>query len=164
MHIEGVPNPHAIKFVLENGVLSQEEYVFEKFSETGHSPLARKIMMLKYVTQVIIHRNYITVSKSTDTKFEWEEVIPEIKQMIVSHLQENQPIAYVGIPVAKHQSSDDVLVKIIVQLLDEHIRPAAQEDGGDIFFDTFENGVLHLKLIGACKGCPYSHQTVQQGV
>jgi Fe-S cluster biogenesis protein NfuA len=84
--------------------------------------------------------------------------------MIVSHLEENEPIAYIGIPNIQQPETSDMLEKFIIELLDEHIRPAAQEDGGDIFLESFKDGKLKLNLIGACKGCPYSHQTVQQGV
>lgn len=164
MHIEGVPNPNAMKFVLENGVLTENEFEFQKFSETGSSPLARKIMMLRYVERVLIFRNYITVLKNPTSELEWEEVLAEVREMIVSHLQQNEPIIYIGAKEVKHSDSDDVLVELIKELLNEHIRPAAHEDGGDLMFDSFEKGVVTLRMIGACHGCVYASQTVKEGV
>jgi Fe-S cluster biogenesis protein NfuA len=164
MHIEGVPNPNAMKFVLENGMLTENEFEFQKFSETGVSPLARKIMMLRYVERVLIYRNYITVLKNPTAEIEWQEVLPEVRQMIVSHLENNEPIIYIGAKEVVHNKSEDVLVELILQLLNEHIRPAAQEDGGDIMFESFEKGIVHVRTVGACFGCVYANQTIKEGV
>lgn len=164
MHIEGVPNPHAIKFVLENGILSQDEFEFKKFGETGFSPLARKIMMLKYVDSVLIHRNYITVRKSPHSNIEWEDVLQEVRSLIVGHLSNNEPILYIGAKESAHAKVQDDLELMITQILDRHIRPAAQEDGGDILFHSLENGTLRLTMAGACIACPYAPQTIKNGV
>ncbi len=164
LHIEGVPNPHAIKFVLENGMLTQEPYEFRIFSDTGYSPLARKLMMLKYIDRVLIFKNHITVLKLASAEIEWEAVLPEIRNMISTHLGNNEPILYLGITERKHVKTDDELLEMIGQILDRHIRPAAQEDGGDILIESFENGVLKVSLAGSCHGCPYVSTTVNQGL
>lgn len=164
MHIEGVPNPNAMKFVLENGMLTENEFEFQKFSETGSSPLARKIMMLRYVERVLIYRNYITVLKNPESEIEWQQVLPEVREMIVSHLQQNEPIIYIGAKEVLHNEGTDVLISLIKDLLNEHIRPAAQEDGGDLVFESFEKGIVMLRAVGACHGCVYATQTVKQGV
>lgn len=164
LHIEGVPNPNAIKFVLENGVLTQELYEFRLFSDTGYSPLARKLMMLKYIERVLIFKNYITVLKTASSGIEWEDVLPEIRAIISSHLANNEPILYLGISERKHVKNDDDLLEMIGQILDRHIRPAAQEDGGDILVESFEKGVLKVSLSGSCHGCPYVSTTINQGL
>lgn len=165
LHIEGVPNPNAIKFVLENGILSQEQYEFTQFSETGYSPLARKLMMFKYIESVLIFKNYITLRKKASANIEWEEVLLEIKGIIQTHLAENEPILYLGMESKKHRNADDeVMGEMIKQVLDGYVRPAAQQDGGDIFFESYADGVLKLGLVGSCLGCPYIVQTVTQGV
>jgi Fe-S cluster biogenesis protein NfuA len=52
----------------------------------------------------------------------------------------------------------------IEQALDK-IRPALQRDGGDIeLVDVEENGVVKVRLTGACSGCPMSQMTLKQGV
>lgn len=165
LHIEGVPNPNAIKFVLENGVLSQDSYEFTQFADTGYSPLARKLFMFKYIESVLVFKNYITLRKKADSDIEWEEVLLELKGIVQGHLAANEPILYLGMAKNEHNiPKDEVLGEMIQQVLDGFVRPAAQQDGGDIFFDSYENGVLKLGLKGSCKGCPYINQTVQQGV
>ncbi len=44
------------------------------------------------------------------------------------------------------------------------IRPLLQRDGGDIEFVEVTDGVVKVRLTGACKGCPMSQMTLKQGV
>ncbi len=163
LHFEGVPNPQAIKIVLENGVLTQEAFEFTSFSETGYSPLARKLMMYKYVERVLIYKNYITVIKSNNSP-EWEEILPELREAVNTHLSKNEPILYLGKPPIAHGTEDEIMFNLAKQVMDTHIRPFAQEDGGDILLESLENGVLRIALKGACKGCPFIKETVQKGI
>ena len=61
---------------------------------------------------------------------------------------------------------DDEIVAMIKELLETRIRPAVQEDGGDIFYVAFEHGtgVVKLQLAGSCSGCPSSSVTLKSGV
>src|SRR5690606_23060715 len=54
--------------------------------------------------------------------------------------------------------------KEIVELLESRIRPAVAMDGGDIVFEKFEDGVVYLKMKGACSGCPSSTITLKSGI
>lgn len=163
MHIEGVPNPDAMKFVLENGILVDKPYEFLTFAETENAPLARKLMLLRYVERVMINRNYITILK-TPGEPEWDSILSDIRMLIYQHLEQNEPILYIGVEPIAHNRSDDVLVDMIKDLLEQHVRPAAQEDGGDILFDSYANGIVNLSMHGSCHGCPYVNQTLKQGV
>ncbi len=51
-----------------------------------------------------------------------------------------------------------------VQEVLDKIRPALQADGGDVEFVAFEAGVVKVKLVGACAGCPMSQLTLANGV
>merc|ERR1719217_88204 len=64
------------------------------------------------------------------------------------------------------QDDDDEVVAMVKELLDTRIRPAVQDDGGDIIFEKWdeESGVVYLKLQGACSGCPSSSVTLKSGV
>ena len=61
---------------------------------------------------------------------------------------------------------EDEIVAMIKELLDTRIRPAVQDDGGDLKFKTFchETGVVTLEMQGACSGCPSSSVTLKSGV
>ena len=164
LHIEGVPNPNAIKFVLENGILSDKPYEFSSLSDAEKSPLARKLLMLRYVDRVLINRNHITVLKSTKQSPAWDKILMEFRFIIEDHLRQNEPILFLGSQPLHHTADEDFIAKMVTDLLDQHIRPAAQEDGGDIVFESYNNGVVNLSMHGACHMCPYVMQTIKQGV
>lgn len=164
LQIEGVPNPNAMKFVLMNGVLADKVYEFCSYQEAEFSPIARKLLMFPYVERVLINRNYITVLKRPDKNVNWDDILLELKVLIKEHLDSNEPILFVGVKEIEHNRSDDVVVEVARDLLEKFIRPAAQEDGGDILFDSFDNGVMKVQLHGACHGCPYSRQTITEGL
>lgn len=165
IHIEGVPNPNAMKFVLENGILTDKPYEFKDLTDTMNSPLAQKLMMFRYVERVMLNRNYVTVLKtaSTDTP-EWPSILADVKGIIQGHLENDEPILYMGVKPTEHSLADQEVATLVIDLLDKVVRPAAQEDGGDILYDGYENGVLTLRMQGACHECPYIQQTLREGV
>jgi len=55
-------------------------------------------------------------------------------------------------------------LKKSVELALEKIRPMLQRDGGDIELVEVTDGVVKVRLTGACKGCPMSQMTLKQGV
>lgn len=164
LHVEGVPNPEAIKIVLENGVLSDKPYEFTTLSEAKEAPLARKLMMLRYVERVMINFNYVTIVKTKGSSPAWDDILFELKSLIQLHLEQDEPIMYVGTPPLKHARTEEEILEIVENILDKHIRPAAQEDGGDILVDSYDKGVINLSMHGACHLCPYAIQTLKQGV
>lgn len=44
------------------------------------------------------------------------------------------------------------------------VRPYLQNDGGDVEFKRFENGVVYVTLVGACSNCPMATMTLQDGI
>lgn len=164
LHIEGVPNPNAMKFVLENGLLTEKPYEFKTYQEASVSPLAQKIMTLRYVDRVLLNKNYVTVVKSVKNSPEWNNILFEIRAIISQHLENNEAILYVGSEVLDHIKSDDIAVEMAIDLMNKFIRPAAQEDGGDIIFEKYENGILTVSMHGACHQCPHIMTTIKQGL
>jgi len=55
-------------------------------------------------------------------------------------------------------------VKEAVEKALEKIRPLLQRDGGDIELVEITDGIVKVRLTGACKGCPMSQMTLKQGV
>jgi Fe-S cluster biogenesis protein NfuA len=162
--MEGVPNPNAMKFVLENGILTEQPYEFTSYAAAADAPLAKKLLMLRFVDRVLIYYNHITVLKNPRNSPSWDEVVPQIRGIIQEHLSNDEPIIYVGVEARGHQLHDDVVAEMARNILDRGVRPAAQADGGDILFERFHDGVLEVSMHGACHECPYVHQTIKQGV
>jgi Fe-S cluster biogenesis protein NfuA len=46
----------------------------------------------------------------------------------------------------------------------EQLRPYLQKDGGDVEFVDYEDGILKVRLMGSCRGCPYSQMTLANGI
>jgi Fe-S cluster biogenesis protein NfuA len=73
------------------------------------------------------------------------------------------PVVIVPLPFLDANQEDNMREQI-EQALDK-IRPALQRDGGDIeLVEVEENGIVKVRLTGACGGCPMSQMTLKQGV
>ncbi len=62
------------------------------------------------------------------------------------------------------QPEDSEVVSMIKEIIETRVRPAVQEDGGDIVYRGFEDGVVFLKMQGSCSGCPSSAVTLKSGI
>ena len=59
---------------------------------------------------------------------------------------------------------DSEVVAQIKELLNTRVRPAVAQDGGDIVFRGYDQGVVYLVMQGACAGCPSSTATLKMGI
>ena len=117
------------------------------------------------VVGVFLGSDFITITKKED--FLWEHIKPALLGTIMDFLQSGEKI----LNEESEDSSDDIhegpdseTVKKIIDLLDTRVRPAVAQDGGDITFQSFEEGVVYLHMQGACAGCPSSTMTLKMGI
>lgn len=159
---EETPNPATLKFLPGRLLMPEGTADFNSREKASESPLAQKLFTIQGVKGVFFGADFITISKE-DTA-EWPILKPSILGMIMEHFVTHQPLFYEK-ENAKHASGeDDPIVAQIKELLDTRIRPAVAMDGGDIVFDRFEEGVLHVRMQGACSGCPSSSVTLKNGI
>lgn len=59
--------------------------------------------------------------------------------------------------------NDEQVVEKIKEVISK-LRPYLQNDGGDVEFRRYENGVVYVKLVGACSNCPMAQMTLQDGI
>lgn len=138
------------------------------------SPLAAQLLNVDGVTSVFYGADSITVTKAADAQ--WAHVKPEVFSLITEAVTAGSPIVSVvegkdadGQQGAEQDSlsydeADSEVVAMIKELLETRIRPAIQEDGGDIEFRGFEDGLVQLKLRGACRTCDSSTVTLKNGI
>jgi len=81
----------------------------------------------------------------------------------MEHFASGQP-TIVGDDQAADAGQDSEVVAQIRELIETRVRPAVAQDGGDIIFRGFEDGVVYLHLQGACSGCPSSSATLKHGI
>lgn len=161
---ESTPNPNAVKFVPGTDVSPTRTFDFRTPEEAmAVSPLAKIIFDIGDVTGVYLGANFVSVTK--DETADWAMVKPRVLAAIMDHSLSGMPNINED-EVQKReeaQSSDPVVIQIL-EILDERVRPAVANDGGDVVFDKFEDGVLYLHMRGACAGCPSATMTLKDGI
>jgi Fe-S cluster biogenesis protein NfuA len=61
-------------------------------------------------------------------------------------------------------AGDAETVANIKELIETRVRPAVANDGGDITFRGYKDGVVYLNMQGSCSGCPSSTATLKHGI
>jgi len=107
-----------------------------------------------------VSQNLVTVSAQNED--EWDEIIPRISQALREFLQSGEP----AVPTveASQVRKEDEVVGRIKEILDDQIRPAVAMDGGDVVFVEYRDGIVYLRMQGACGGCPSATMTLKQGI
>lgn len=109
--------------------------------------------------------DFITVNKAEDA--EWAILKAELFAVIMDFFASGLPIVHKSAQVnsdTQIEDDDDEIVVMIKELLDTKIRPTVQEDGGDIIFLGYSDGIVKLKMQGSCSSCPSSIVTLKNGV
>lgn len=158
------PNPNSLKFVPGVSVMDQGKTIdFQNARSATVSPLAKLLFRIHGVKGVFFGSDFITITK-TDDDYDWRVIKPEIFATIMDFFASNQPVVIEEKLDAEVEEDDNETVMMIKELLDTRIRPTVQEDGGDIVYVDFVDGIVHLKLQGSCTSCPSSVVTLRNGV
>jgi Fe-S cluster biogenesis protein NfuA len=164
---EPTPNPATLKFVPGKAVLKDGTVDYRDRSEAVSSPLAQRLFDVDGVTGVFLASDFISVTK--DDAEEWQHMKPAILGAIMEHYLSGAPVVESGEAAEEsaeghYDPKDEDTVKTIKELLDTRVRPAVANDGGDIVFHGFKDGVVFLHMRGACSGCPSSTATLRHGI
>jgi len=160
------PNPNSLKFLPGVKVLEQGQTMDFPNGQAAHcSPLGKLLFRIDGVKGVFLGPDFITVTKADDD-IEWKLLKPEIFATIMDFFASGLPILNEGVPNTDTQihEDDSETVQMIKELLDTRIRPTVQEDGGDIIFMGYDDGIVKLKMQGSCSSCPSSIVTLKNGV
>ena len=158
---EGTPNPATLKFLPGTQVMARGTANFEAADQAGNSPLAQRLFEIEGVTGVFLGSDFITATKNDAS--DWNVLKPQILGAIMEHLSQGKPVMD-GADEAAAATDDDPIVAQIKELLDTRVRPAVAQDGGDIVFREFKDGIVYLHMQGACSGCPSSTMTLKHGI
>ncbi len=164
---EATPNPATLKFLPGKPVLPGGTRDYRSAEDAAESPLAQKLFSVKGVSGVFLGQDFITVTKA---EAEWQHLKPAILGLIMDHYLSGAPVLLDGKAQADaggeefFEEGDAEIVTTIKQLLDTRVRPAVAQDGGDITFHGFREGVVYLNMKGSCAGCPSSTATLKHGI
>jgi len=163
---ESTPNPATMKFLPGQTVMPTGTADFTDAAAAEASPLAARLFALGDIEGVFFGADFVSVTKSEQV--DWAHVRPSVLGAIMDHFTSGAPLMAEGAASATgHADGDGEDTQLVVQIkdiLDTRVRPAVAQDGGDIVFHGFEDGVVYLNMIGACAGCPASTATLKHGV
>jgi Fe-S cluster biogenesis protein NfuA len=160
---EETPNPATMKFLPGREVMAEGTLDIASADGASASPLAEALFEIEGIKGVFLGRDFVTVTKEKEK--DWPVLKPAILTSIMDHFTNNRPIVATGSEMKIHTASEDSdVVKQIRELIEMKVRPAVAQDGGDIVFENFEDGVVYLKLKGSCSGCPSSTMTLKAGI
>jgi Fe-S cluster biogenesis protein NfuA len=160
VYSEKTPNPESMKFVANRMILPNDSIDFRIKENLDTCPMAEELFQYDFVKGVFIMNNFVSVTKKED--YEWFDIIPQLKKFLQDYLETEKPVV-----VNKEQLSEaeeSGVVTKIKQLLEDHVKPAVEMDGGAIDFKSFDSGIVTVTMKGSCSGCPSSTLTLKAGI
>ncbi|HMM92831.1 NifU family protein [Bradyrhizobium sp.] len=167
---EATPNPATLKFIPGRTVLDSGTMEFSSLEAAARSPLAERLFGISGVSGVFYGYDFVTVTKADG---DWQHLKPAILGAIMEHYMSGAPLLADGTAGSDDASDEEGeffdaqdadTVATIKDLIETRVRPAVANDGGDITFRGFKDGVVYLNMKGACAGCPSSTATLQHGI
>jgi Fe-S cluster biogenesis protein NfuA len=150
---------------------------YENAATAGDAPIAKALFQFPFVKRIFIASNYVTVTRRDNV--EWEEIRDELRIFITDWLNKGNAVVTklpsravasdstfketVSVNTQHVAPSNDVENKII-EVLEQYIRPAVEQDGGLITFKELRDGVVTVQMRGSCSGCPSSTMTLKAGI
>jgi Fe-S cluster biogenesis protein NfuA len=170
---ETTPNPATLKFLPGEQVMISGTREFTSEEQAAASPLADALFSLGDVTGVFFGKEFVSVTAGPGV--DWSALKPQVVAMLLDHFVSGAPLfsgpdaSGITVPAADDDESGDdpadaEIVAQIKELIETRVRPAVANDGGDIIYKGFREGVVYLTMQGACSGCPSSSATLKQGI
>lgn len=159
---EQTPNPATLKFLPGRAVMGHGTRDFPTADTAAASPLAEGLFAIEGVAGVFLGADFITVTKND--RSDWSVLKPMILAAIMDHFTAGRPLVTDMLADEAGEGVDTEVVMQIKDLLEKRVRPAVAQDGGDIVFRGFDDGIVLLSLKGSCSGCPSSTATLKAGI
>lgn len=162
---ELTPNPATLKFIPGKPVLGEGTADFRTRDDARQSALASRLFEVEGVEGVFLGSDFISVTKGS---VEWQHIRPAVLGAIMDHYLSGAAVVeddHDGSEGGDNFAPEDAeTVATIKELLETRVRPQVAQDGGDITFNGFRDGVVYLHMRGACAGCPSSTATLRHGI
>ncbi|WP_188644465.1 NifU family protein [Tsuneonella deserti] len=170
---ETTPNPATLKFLPGRQVMPAGTREFASPEAAASSPLAEALFDTGEVTGVFFGADFVSVTAAPGA--DWSQLKPQVVAVLLDHFVSGAPLfaggdaGGISVPaeadrIVEEDPADADIVAQINELLETRIRPAVANDGGDIIYRGYRDGVVHLQMQGACSGCPSSTATLKHGI
>jgi Fe-S cluster biogenesis protein NfuA len=172
VYAESTPNPAVMKFVANKKIVTTL-FEFTSIDEAKLSPLATELFHFPFVKSVFIDENYVSITKYDIA--EWQDITNQLREFIRNFIENGKDVVLPEAAESLKKTSpqkdtyfetlDDVS-KEIINILEEYVKPAVANDGGNIQFISYdaETKNVSVMLQGACSGCPSSTYTLKSGI
>ena len=172
IYAESTPNPGVLKFVANKNLVTST-FEFASIEDAKPSPFATALFQFPFIKSVFLDKNYVSITKFDVV--EWEEITLELRTFIKTYIEDGKEMVSSTAAVELKKTTEqldkaydklDDTSKEIINILEQHVKPAVASDGGNIMFESYnkENKVVKVILQGACSGCPSSTFTLKNGI
>lgn len=172
IYAESTPNPAVLKFVANKNLVTST-FEFTSIDDAKLSPFATALFQFPFIKSVFLEKNYVSITKFDVV--EWEEITLELRTFIKTYIEDGKEMVSSTAAVELEKTTEqldraydklDDTSKEIINILEQHVKPAVASDGGNIMFKSYnkENKVVKVILQGACSGCPSSTFTLKNGI
>ena len=161
---EVTPNPSSLKFLPGKIVMEKGPADFRNVEEAKRSPFALNLFKIDGVEGVFFGSDFISITKADN--HDWQYLKSSISETIIECYKSGTAIMLQGEEdkTGTSNTEDNEAVIKIKKIIDTKVRPAVARDGGDITFQSFDNGIVYLQMKGSCSGCPSSTATLKAGI
>jgi len=172
IYAESTPNPGVLKFVANKNLVTST-FEFASIEDAKPSPFATALFQFPFIKSVFLDKNNVSITKFDVV--EWEEITLELRTFIKTYIEDGKEMVGSTAAVELKKTTEqldkaydklDDTSKEIINILEQHVKPAVASDGGNIMFESYnkENKVVKVILQGACSGCPSSTFTLKNGI
>ncbi len=160
VYTEETPNPATRKFLV-NKLLLNGSLDYPNVEAAHESPFALELFKFNFVDGVFFASNFVTITKTADS--DWEDIEAILKEFVRGAVEAELRVKDVEHDENTNFEGSEIEIKI-QQILHDYVRPAVEQDGGAISFQSFDDGVVTVELKGSCSGCPSSIVTLKAGI
>lgn len=149
--VDLTPNPHALKFILNEKLLNTESRQYSSREEAANDPFAKGIFEIPGVVSVFYMDKFVTIEKSKDANW------GQIQRPFINFLKEfDKTLIPEENEINLSDEESNELLRKINELLDQKVRPALAGDGGGLEVLGMEGFTVKIRYQGACGSCPSS--------
>ncbi len=169
VYAESTPNPNVMKFVVNKKIVDNV-YEFKNIDEAENSPLAQSLFSFPFIKEIFLDLNFISVTQNSNSN--WDENVMDVREFIRTFIQDGNTL--INEDLFKENSNQikvnteniDDISKQIIEIIEQHVKPAVASDGGNILFQSYDKETKNVNVIlqGACSGCPSSTVTLKNGI
>jgi len=169
VYAESTPNPNVMKFVVNKKIVD-DVYEFKNNTETENAPIAQSLFSFPFVKEIFLDFNFISITQKSNSN--WEENVMDVREFIRTFIQDGNTLIYEEFfknnskQIEVNPENIDDVSKQIIEIIEQHVKPAVASDGGNILFQSYDKETKNVNVIlqGACSGCPSSTVTLKNGI